>query len=643
MMQAQAVVLAGGRGTRLRGRIGDLPKSLASIGGKPLLEHQIVLAKQHGIERILILVNHAAEQIVEFCNQRKNWGIDVRCIDDGAPLGTAGAVLAVLDLLDDDFLTIYGDTMLDIDLTRFKCFHEKHKAAAATVFTHPNDHPHDSDLIETSEDGVVTAFHPYPRDPDCYYPNKVSAALYYIRKQALLRWRAAATPLDFGKDLFPEMLRAGAEIRSYGSPEYIKDAGTPARLDKVCADFESGLIARASLTSPQKAVFLDRDGCINVDHGHIDRPERFELIEGAAAAIASFNRAEYRTIVVTNQPVVARGDCSVRDLRMIHNKMETELGRRAAFVDAIYFCPHHPDRGFIGEVEALKVRCNCRKPSTGLVDEAVQTFNIDRSQSWIIGDSSTDVALAKRSGIRSILVETGAGGLDSKYHVMPDYTVSDLFEAAKFILTGHPILIDTASDLIAHVKPGDVCFVGGLSRSGKSVLSSAIAEVLRGRGFDAQVVALDRWIRSVANREPTVMGRYDVSEIRKVLSRLVGVRSRETHDLPYYEKLGRVSHPKSEKITISPETVLIVEGAVALSLSDVVLRSRAHTFFVDIDEELRRCRVTREYSRRGVDREAAASIYRSRQEDEAPIVLASRTSANHCVRLRAIELIEAVG
>ncbi|WP_140870502.1 HAD-IIIA family hydrolase [Mesorhizobium sp. B2-8-3] len=642
-MQAQAVVLAGGRGTRLRGRIGDLPKSLASIGGKPLLEHQIVLAKQHGIERILILVNHAAEQIVEFCNQRKNWGIDVRCIDDGAPLGTAGAVLAVLDLLDDDFLTIYGDTMLDIDLTRFKCFHEKHKAAAATVFTHPNDHPHDSDLIETSEDGVVTAFHPYPRDPDCYYPNKVSAALYYIRKQALLRWRAAATPLDFGKDLFPEMLRAGAEIRSYGSPEYIKDAGTPARLDKVCADFESGLIARASLTSPQKAVFLDRDGCINVDHGHIDRPERFELIEGAAAAIASFNRAEYRTIVVTNQPVVARGDCSVRDLRMIHNKMETELGRRAAFVDAIYFCPHHPDRGFIGEVEALKVRCNCRKPSTGLVDEAVQTFNIDRSQSWIIGDSSTDVALAKRSGIRSILVETGAGGLDSKYHVMPDYTVSDLFEAAKFILTGHPILIDTASDLIAHVKPGDVCFVGGLSRSGKSVLSSAIAEVLRGRGFDAQVVALDRWIRSVANREPTVMGRYDVSEIRKVLSRLVGVRSRETHDLPYYEKLGRVSHPKSEKITISPETVLIVEGAVALSLSDVVLRSRAHTFFVDIDEELRRCRVTREYSRRGVDREAAASIYRSRQEDEAPIVLASRTSANHCVRLRAIELIEAVG
>ncbi|WP_246685929.1 HAD-IIIA family hydrolase [Mesorhizobium sp. B2-4-6] len=639
----QAVVLAGGLGTRLRGRIGDLPKSLANIGGKPLLEHQILLAKQHGIERILILVNHAAEQIVEFCNHRGNWGIEVRCVDDGAPRGTAGAVLSVLDLLDEDFLTIYGDTMLDVDLTRFKRFHEKHEAAAATVFTHPNDHPHDSDLIETSEDGVVTAFHPYPHDPGCFYPNKVSAALYYIRRQALYPWRATATPLDFGKDLFPEMLRAGAEIRSYSSPEYIKDAGTPARLDKVCADLASGRIARASLASPQKAVFLDRDGCINVDDGHIDRPERFELIEGAAAAIACFNQAEYRTIVVTNQPVVARGDCSVRDLRMIHNKMETELGRRGAFVDAIYYCPHHPDRGFAGEVAALKVHCECRKPATGLIDQAIEALYIDRRQSWVIGDSSTDIALAKRSGIRSILVETGAGGLDSKYHVMPDYTVPDLFEAAKFILTVHPTLVDTASDLIAHVNPGDVCFVAGLSRSGKSVLSSAIAEVLRGRGFDAQVVALDRWIRPAADREATVMGRYDMKEIRKVLSRLVSVRSRETLDLPYYEKLSRVSHPGSEKISISPETILVVEGAVALSLSDVVLPGRAHTFFVDIDEELRRYRVTREYSRRGVDREAAARIYSSRQEDETPIVLASRASANQCVRLRAIELIEAVG
>ncbi|WP_084804329.1 HAD-IIIA family hydrolase [Bradyrhizobium sp. NAS80.1] len=638
----QAVVLAGGRGTRLRSRTGDLPKSLVNVGGRPLLEHQIILAKQHGIESILILVNHAAEQIVEFCNQRENWGIDVRCVNDGAPRGTAGAVLSTLDVLGDDFLTIYGDTMLDVDLTRFRCFHEKHKAAAATVFTHPNDHPHDSDLIETSEDGMVTAFHPYPHDPGCYYPNRVSAALYYIRKQALSPWRTAVTPLDFGKDLFPEMLRVGMEIRSYNSPEYIKDAGTPERLDKVCADFESGRIARSSLSSLQKAVFLDRDGCINVDYGHVDRPERLQLIEGAAAAIACFNRAEYRTIVVTNQPVVARGNCSVRDLQVIHNKMETELGRCGAFVDAIYFCPHHPDRGFAGEVEELKIRCECRKPSTGLVDEAVEAFNIDRSQSWVIGDSSTDVALAKRSGIRSILVETGAGGLDGKYQVMPDYTVSDLSEAAEFILAVHPPLIRSASDLTAHVKPGDVCFVGGLSRSGKSFLSSAIAEALRGRGLETQVVALDRWIRSGAVREPTVMGRYNVDEIRRVLSRMAGVRSRETCDLPFYEKLSRTSHPRSEQITISPETVLVVEGTVALSLSDAVLGGRSHTFFVDIDEEQRRSRVMREYLRRGMDREAAASIYSSRQKDEAPIVLASRASAKHRVRLQAIEPIEAV-
>jgi HAD-hyrolase-like len=112
-------------------------------------------------------------------------------------------------------------------------------------------------------------------------------------------------------------------------------------------------------------------------------------------------------------------------------------------------------------VQELKIRCECRKPSTGLVNEAVGAFNIDRSRSWVIGDSSTDIALAERCGIRSILVQTGAGGLDGKYHVMPDYTVSDLSEAAKFILAVHQPLIESASDLTAYVKPGDVCFVGG--------------------------------------------------------------------------------------------------------------------------------------------------------------------------------------
>src|SRR5205814_889636 len=117
--------------------------------------------------------------------------------------------------------------------------------AAASLFLHPNDHPDDSDLVELDEHGRIVAFHPYPHDRSRYYPNLVNAALYWVRKAPLARWRGTGQVLDFGKDLFPAMLRSGLELQGYRSPEYIKDMGTPERLDKVCADLRSGRIARA--------------------------------------------------------------------------------------------------------------------------------------------------------------------------------------------------------------------------------------------------------------------------------------------------------------------------------------------------------------------------------------------------------------
>src|SRR5437879_2560842 len=189
-MIRQAVILAGGTGTRLQERLNGLPKPLVEIGGVPLLEHQVLLAKRHGFDRILLLVRHEAQRIVEFCAARQRWGIAVDCIDDGEPLGTAGAVLRAFDRLDDTFLVLYGDTMLEVDLTKFCQFHRALSEAAATLFLHPNDHPHDSDLVEIDEGARITAFHPYPHDPAQAYPNLVNAALYVVRKSALSPWRS---------------------------------------------------------------------------------------------------------------------------------------------------------------------------------------------------------------------------------------------------------------------------------------------------------------------------------------------------------------------------------------------------------------------------------------------------------------------
>src|SRR5262249_44491 len=128
---------------------------------------------------------------------------------------------------------------------------------------------------------------------------------------------------DFGKDLFPAALEAGVPLHGYVTFEYIKDIGTPDRLDRAEADLRSGKVARSRLSEPQKAVFLDRDGTLNRPAGHIAVPEALELFDGVGASVARLNRAEYRCVLVTNQPVLARGECSPEGLDRIHARLET--------------------------------------------------------------------------------------------------------------------------------------------------------------------------------------------------------------------------------------------------------------------------------------------------------------------------------
>ena len=162
-----------------------------------------------------------------------------------------------------------------------------------------------------------------------------------------------------------------------------------------------------NLKNKQKAIFLDRDGTINKMVGFITKPEQFELIDGAAEAIKTINKSGYLAIVITNQPVIARGDCTFEELQAVHEKMETELGKEGAFIDAIYVCPHHTDKGFPGERPVYKCDCDCRKPKPGLLLQASKKFNINLSESYMIGDSDRDMKAGKNAGIKkTILIET---------------------------------------------------------------------------------------------------------------------------------------------------------------------------------------------------------------------------------------------
>ena len=180
---------------------------------------------------------------------------------------------------------------------------------------------------------------------------------------------------------------------------------------------------------------MDRDGTINELAGFVKSPADFNLIDGAAEAIRMLNASGYLAIVATNQPVVARGECSLEALDEIHKKMETELGRRGAFLDGIYFCPHHPHGGYEGEVAELKVDCACRKPKPGMLLKAAEDLNIDLSQSWMVGDSTTDIQAGISAGARTVLVMTGEAGQDGKGCAAPDYTAPTLLDAVKLILS----------------------------------------------------------------------------------------------------------------------------------------------------------------------------------------------------------------
>ncbi|MDQ2774107.1 MAG: HAD-IIIA family hydrolase [Acidobacteriota bacterium] len=428
----QLVIIAGGQGTRLKERIADLPKPMVEIGGKPLLEHQILLARKHRIEDILMLTGFGAEHIESYFGDGAKWGVRIAYHREPRPLGTAGAALNAFGKLDRTFMVMYGDTMLNIDLRRMMAAHPPD--ALASLFLHPNDHPQDSDLVEVDDTNRIAALHPYPHPPDSYFGNLVNAALYIVDRSALPD-DAQTGSFDFAKHLFPALIASGAKLRGYVSREYIKDAGTPKRLDRVRHDYASGWIQAGSFETPVPAIFLDRDGTLNHERGWLNAADQMDLLPGAAEAVRTINEASRLAVLITNQPGIARGECTEAQLKIIHNKLEWQLGESQAYLDGIYFCPHHPDAGFPGERADLKIACNCRKPEIGLLRQAARDLNADVSRSWMIGDRASDIHAAAKFGIRSALVRTGPLGGSAAQSCQPDGVFDTVLEATNFILS----------------------------------------------------------------------------------------------------------------------------------------------------------------------------------------------------------------
>jgi len=401
----KTVIMAGGKGTRVSSIASDIPKPMMPICEKPILEYQIDCLKKNNLTEIILVIGHLGGQIKNYFGNGEKFGCNISYFIETEPLGTAGA-LYKLENLTEDFLLLNGDVILDMDFSRMISFHRK-KNALVTLAVHPNSHPYDSALIVSNNDDQVTGWI-NKEDERKWYKNQVNAGVHILSLKFLKNNPQVKEKVDLDRDVLKPSISDG-NIYAYSTPEYIKDMGTPERFAQVTDDIEKGIVQYKNLSIKQKAIFLDRDGTINKYNDFVRKPESFELIDGVSDAVKTINNLGYLAIIITNQPVIARGEVDFETLDLIHMKMETDLGKEGAYIDRIYYCPHHPDKGFEGERPEYKINCDCRKPKPGMIFKAAKFFNIDLSQSFMVGDHNRDVQCAVNSGCKPVFLTNGEG------------------------------------------------------------------------------------------------------------------------------------------------------------------------------------------------------------------------------------------
>lgn len=434
----RVVILAGGEGKRLREIISDLPKPMVDICGKPLLHRQLDWLISQGVEEVTISIGYKGDKIRDYFSNGENFGIKINYIVEAEPLGTAGS-LVLLEDFDGETLFFNGDILFDMSLVRL-LEHHREKRADITIVTHPNDHPYDSSLVDVSDDGRVRRWYDKGANHEGRR-NIVNAGVHILSPCIVekIKRMNVGSKIDFDGQVLKPHLDV-FRIFAYQTPEYIKDIGTPDRYAQACEDFKLGVVGEKNLAKKQKAIFLDRDGTINKYKGFVREPNQLELEEGVIEAIKNINRSGFLAIVITNQPVVARGECTFYELETIHDYLEALLGEGGAYLDGIFYCPHHPDKGYEGEVTNLKLNCECRKPKPGLLYQAADYYNIDLTNSYMVGDSISDIVAGQNAGCMSGFISERDdwgerfGGAKLKF---PDYFGKDLREVVEIILNDY--------------------------------------------------------------------------------------------------------------------------------------------------------------------------------------------------------------
>lgn len=630
----KVAIIAGGKGSRLKDTYA-VPKPLVLINNKPIIEYQFELLAQYGLKNVVLLLGYGAQEIIDFCGDGSKWGLNFTFSIENEPLGTAGALALAKDYFTDDFLVLYADVAMQMDLQRFVRFHRSNKSKA-TLAVHPNDHPFDSDLIDCDSSNKITAFYPKPHTPGVYFRNLVNAAVY-ILNPCIFDHIPSNTACDFGKDIFPNTFDK-IPMYAYNTIEYIKDMGTPQRVKEVEDVMHSGKWEKLSYKSQQKAIFFDRDGVLNLDPGFVKNTDEMVLYPFTSKAVKLANKSEYASIVITNQSGIARNLYNEDGLREIHNKMEWLLGEEGAKLDAIYFCPHHPDKGFPEENPLLKIDCECRKPKPGMLLKAARDFCINLSESWMIGDSGRDMMAAKAAGVTPVAVRTGNGMEESAEK--PDFFFDNVFDAVDFIVN-EPCenLFQTLLEKCKQHKSDKpfVILVGGNSGAGKSTVAASIKQKFTKMQHSVCLVHLDYWIKPahLRKQDEDVFTRFRLDEMEEDLQSFL---EGEIVSIPKYDRLTR-THKGHVSIGKGLSEIIIIEGVPALACKPI-MDAASVRIFCDIDEELYKDRFYARYIWKGLPETEIERLFEERRKDERGLIDQLSSKADIIFRLNTREIYE---
>ncbi len=459
-----AIIIAGGKGTRFR-EIYKGPKPLVPfINNKTLIDMQIENLIKYNIKDIHVLTGYKGNEFVKWTKKWKN-KCKIHLYREENPMGSGGCLSLVnYKKLSDIVFVSLADILFDIDIKRFIKFHKQTKGEIS-VFVHPNNHPYDSDIAEMKGYNIIDI----SRGKDTL-PNRTIAGLYLINRELIKTVKPHKQ--DLTKDIIKKWIKENRKVKGYYSVEYVKDAGTPERFYKVKEDYIKGIVQNSRYEIYRPAIFLDRDGVLNEYKGYITNKEEIEIKNGTIEGLKKLHENRFFKIVVTNQPVVARGECTIEELEAINGHLEYLLGKDHVFIDKLYYCPHHPDKGFPGENKKYKKVCKCRKPDTGMIEKALKEFPIDLTRSWVIGDSFRDIEMANRLSLPSILIITGEEWKNKG--IYPTFTASNLENAVNIIIN-LPYLMQILSDI-----PKDIKNIGifGKPLSGKTTIGRIIEKYI---------------------------------------------------------------------------------------------------------------------------------------------------------------------